>query len=235
MALPKLNDNPSYRVTVPSTGQETSFRPFLVKEQKALLIAYETQDKKDMIRAVLRTIEACVEEPLKGNLTTFDVDYLFTKIRAKSVGETADIQVKCSKCEAVNEVSVELDEVVMSGEVSENVIALNDDVSIEMRYPTYEQFMDSQTLLEDGSPTETLMDLLVVCMDSVLTEEERIDMSGETRESINEFLESMTADQFERVTTFVSNMPTVSQDIVFKCTSCKTKNTRTLKGMDDFF
>ena len=200
MALPKLNDNPSYRVTVPSTGQETSFRPFLVKEQKALLIAYETQDKKDMIRAVLKTIEACIEEPLRGNLTTFDVDYLFTKIRAKSVGETADIQVKCSKCESINEVSVELDNVTMSGEVSENVISLNDDVSVEMRYPTYEQFMDSQTLLEDGSPTETLMDLLIVCMQSVLTEEERIDMSTESHASINEFLESMTAEQFERVT-----------------------------------
>ena len=148
MALPKLNDNPSYRVTVPSTGQETSFRPFLVKEQKALLIAYETQDKKDMIRAVLKTIEACIEEPLRGNLTTFDVDYLFTKIRAKSVGETADIQVKCSKCESINEVS---------------------------------------------------------------------------------------AEQFERVTEFVSNMPTVTQEIAFKCVSCKHKNVRTLKGMDDFF
>lgn len=235
MALPKLNDNPSYRVTVPSTGQETSFRPFLVKEQKALLIAYETQDKKDMIRAVLKTIEACIEEPLRGNLTTFDVDYLFTKIRAKSVGETADIQVKCSKCESVNEVSVELDNVTMSGEVSENVISLNDDVSVEMRYPTYEQFMDSQTLLEDGSPTETLMDLLIVCMQSVLTEEERIDMSTESHASINEFLESMTAEQFERVTEFVSNMPTVTQEIDFKCVSCKHKNTRTLKGMDDFF
>lgn len=235
MALPKLNDNPSYRVTVPSTGQETSFRPFLVKEQKALLIAYETQDKKDMIRAVLKTIEACIEEPLRGNLTTFDVDYLFTKIRAKSVGETADIQVKCSKCESVNEVSVELDNVTMSGEVSENVISLNDDVSVEMRYPTYEQFMDSQTLLEDGSPTETLMDLLIVCMQSVLTEEERIDMSTESHASINEFLESMTAEQFERVTEFVSNMPTVTQEIAFKCVSCKHKNTRTLKGMDDFF
>jgi hypothetical protein len=235
MALPKLNDNPSYRVTVPSTGQETSFRPFLVKEQKALLIAYETQDKKDMIRAVLKTIEACIEEPLRGNLTTFDVDYLFTKIRAKSVGETADIQVKCSKCESVNEVSVELDNVTMSGEVSENVISLNDDVSVEMRYPTYEQFMDSQTLLEDGSPTETLMDLLIVCMQSVLTEEERIDMSTESHASINEFLESMTAEQFERVTEFVSNMPTVTQEIAFKCVSCKHKNVRTLKGMDDFF
>lgn len=235
MALPKLNDNPSYRVTVPSTGQETSFRPFLVKEQKSMLIAYETQDKKDMIRAVLKTIEACVEEPLKGNLTTFDVDYLFTKIRAKSVGESADIQVKCSECESINEVTVDLDSIEVSGEMSDNVISLNDDVSVEMKYPTYEQFMSSQTLLEDGSPTETLMDLLVVCMDGVLTEEERIDMSGETRESINDFLESMTSEQFERVTTFVSNMPTVSQDVTFNCISCDHKNTRTLKGMNDFF
>lgn len=117
MALPKLNESPSYPVTIPSSGQETTFRPFLVKEQKALLIAYETQEKSDIVRAIVRTIHACVEEPVTSKLTTFDVDYLFTKIRAKSVGETADLIVSCTHCDADNEVTVDLDGITMEGSV----------------------------------------------------------------------------------------------------------------------
>jgi hypothetical protein len=95
MALPKLNSAPTYEMKIPSTGQSVVYRPFLVKEQKNLLIAFEAQNRQDLVRAVIRTIEACVEDSIKGTLTTFDVDYMFTKIRSKSVGETADILIPC--------------------------------------------------------------------------------------------------------------------------------------------
>lgn len=235
MALPKLNESPSYMVTVPSSGQETTFRPFLVKEQKALLIAFETQDRKDMLRSVVRTIHACVEDPITTDLTTFDVDYLFTKIRAKSVGESAEVQISCSECDTKNEVSIDLDSVEVDGDVDAGKVELTDSISVQMRYPSYEEYLTNPTLLEGESLTEGLMELMISCMDSVLTEEERVSLSDEPKEQVVDFIDSMNPEQFERLATFVSTIPSVSKDITFTCTSCGHENERTLKGMDDFF
>lgn len=235
MALPQLNSTPSYRITIPSLGKKTTFRPFLVKEQKALLIAYETQDKTDMVRAITRTIHACIEEPIEENLTTFDVDYLFTQIRAKSVGEVVDLSIKCEECNASNDISVELDDIQMSKETQSDIIELTDEVSLKMRYPSYDDFLSNEKLLDTESMTESLMELIMVCLDSVLTEEERFSIKDESKEDVINFIDSMTSDQFERVTEFVQNMPAISKDIEFTCVSCKHENKRTLQGMDDFF
>jgi hypothetical protein len=235
MALPQLNSTPSYRITIPSLGKQTTFRPFLVKEQKALLIAYETQDKTDIVRAITRTIHACIEEPIEESLTTFDVDYLFTQIRAKSVGEVVDLSIKCEECNMANDISIELDDVKMTQEVQENIIQLTDDISLKMRYPSYDDFIQNEKLLSTESMTESLMELITVCLDSVLTEEERFSIKDESREDVVNFIDSMTSDQFERVTEFVQNMPAVSKDIEFTCAGCKHENNRTLRGMDDFF
>ena len=235
MALPQLNSAPSYRITIPSLGKQTTFRPFLVKEQKALLIAYETQDKTDIVRAITRTIHACIEEPIEETLTTFDVDYLFTQIRAKSVGEVVDLSIKCEECNMANDISIELDDVKMTQEVQDNIIQLTDDISLKMRYPSYDDFIQNEKLLSTESMTESLMELITVCLDSVLTEEERFSIKDESREDVINFIDSMTSDQFERVTEFVQNMPAVSKDIEFTCAGCKHENNRTLRGMDDFF
>lgn len=235
MALPQLNSTPSYRITIPSLGKKTTFRPFLVKEQKALLIAYETQDKTDMVRAITRTIHACIEEPIEETLTTFDVDYLFTQIRAKSVGEVVDLSIKCEECNASNDISVELDDIQMTHETQSDLIKLTDEVSLKMRYPSYDDFLSNEKLLDTESMTESLMELIMVCLDSVLTEEERFSIKDESKEDVVNFIDSMTSDQFERVTEFVQNMPAISKDIEFTCVSCKHENKRTLQGMDDFF
>lgn len=235
MALPKLNELPSYSVTIPSSGQKTTFRPFLVKEQKALLIALETQERQDILRAVVRTINACVEEPLNGNLTTFDVDYLFTKIRAKSVGETADISMKCEKCETTNQLTVDLDDISVDGEVPDLTIKITDDVSVLMRLPSYEDLLNNRALTSSQTVTETLLQLIISCMDSVLTEEERYSLRDETDEEIVTFLESMTSEQFDRISKFATSLPSVSRDVSFTCESCGHENAVTLKGIDHFF
>lgn len=235
MALPQLNSTPSYRITIPSLGKKTTFRPFLVKEQKALLIAYETQDKADIVRAITRTIHACIEEPIEENLTTFDVDYLFTQIRAKSVGEVVDLSIKCEECNASNDIAIELDDIKMTDDVQETVIKLTEEVSLKMRYPSYDDFLENETLLNTESVTESLLGLVSVCLDSVLTEEERFSIKDESEEEIINFIDSMTSDQFDKVAEFVQTMPTISKEIKFTCTSCKHENTQTLKGMDDFF
>jgi hypothetical protein len=235
MALPKLNSAPTYEMKIPSTGQSVVYRPFLVKEQKNLLIAFEAQNRQDLVRAVIRTIEACVEDSIKGTLTTFDVDYMFTKIRSKSVGETADILIPCEECDTNNEVRIELDKVEVTGDMPEMLIPINDDVTVKMKFPTYEEFLSNQTLLDSTSATEALLQLIVTCLDSVLTEEERFAIKDEPQEEIVTFLESMTTEQFGKVSAFAASIPALTQDLEFACESCDHTNKKTLKGLDDFF
>ena len=112
MALPKLNDAPKDEVIIPSTKQEIRFRPFLVKEQKILLMALETKDEKSVLSAITDTLTSCIIDDINiSRLTSFDVEYLFTQIRAKSVGETANMIFKCTECEAENEVDLKLDDI----------------------------------------------------------------------------------------------------------------------------
>ena len=235
MALPKLNSAPTYEMKIPSTGKSVVYRPFLVKEQKNLLIAFEAQNRQDLVRAVIRTIEACVEGTIEGSLTTFDVDYMFTKIRAKSVGETADILVPCEECDTNNEITVELDKVEVNGEIPEMLIPINDEVTVKMKFPTYEEFLSNQTLLDSTSATEALLQLIVTCLDSVLTDEERFAIKDEPQEEIVTFLESMTTEQFGKVSAFAASIPALTQDLEFACESCDHTNKKTLKGLDDFF
>lgn len=235
MALPKINSTPSYQVTVPSTGQTVSFRPFLVKEQKTLLIALETQDRKDMVRAIIRTIESCVEEALEGDLTTFDVDYLFTKIRAKSVGETSDLIVTCSKCEAKNEVTVELDRIEIGDVSGTKNIRLTDTMELEMRFPTYDDLLSNPKIYESTSVTESLLQLVISCMDKIKTEEELYVVRDETAEEIAVFVESMTSEQFDKVANFVNNIPTIQSVVDFNCIKCGAEQSKTFEGIDDFF
>ena len=235
MALPKLNESPSYSVTIPSSGQETTFRPFLVKEQKTLMIAYETQERPDIVRAIVRTIHSCIEEPISSKLTTFDVDYLFTKIRSKSVGEKADLLISCEECDAQNEVEVDLESISLDGDLEEGPISITDTVSLSMKYPTYEDLMSNPNLMTSESKTEGLVELIMLCMESVLTEDEKIDLMDESRESVLEFIDSMTNDQFDKIVEFVNGAPTITKDVSFKCTSCGHDNVRQLKGIDDFF
>jgi len=235
MALPKINSTPSYQVTVPSSGQTVSFRPFLVKEQKTLLIALETQDRKDMVRAIIRTIESCVEDALEGELTTFDVDYLFTKIRAKSVGETSELVVTCNECEAKNDVTLELDKVEI-GDVSDSkIIELTDTMTLEMRFPTYDDLLGNPRIYESTSVTESLVELVVSCMDKIKTEEELYVVRDETPEEITAFVESMNADQFEKVANFVNTIPTIQSVVDFNCIKCGAEQSKTFEGIDDFF
>lgn len=235
MALPKLNATPSYELTIPSSGQKVTFRPFLVKEQRNLLIAFETQDRKDLVRAIIRTIEACVEQPITQRLTTFDVDYMFTLIRAKSVGEKAEIVLKCGECGHDNEAEVVLEDVELSSEIQETTIKLTPEITIDMKYPTYEEFLNNQSLDQIESSADMLIELVISCMESVSTEEERFSVKDEPKEEIIQFIESMSNSQFEKLTNFVNAVPAVQKEVKFVCTSCGSINDRMLRGMDDFF
>ena len=236
MALPSLNAAPKYQTTVPSTGQEIYFRPFLVKEQKVLLIAYESQDRKQVIKSILDTLSACIENEIDvETLTTFDVDFIFTQIRAKSVGEKVDLKIKCTHCSTMNDISINLEDVKVDVIEGSRIVKMTDDVSVKLRYPNYSQFMKNPRFFESTSDTETVMEVIISCMESVQTEEENILLKDEPREEIVKFLDSMTSEQFEKISEFVQSMPAMAHDVEFECISCGEPSKVELKGIDDFF
>ena len=232
MALPKLNDLPSYSLTIPSSKRKVNFRPFLVKEQKILLMAMESQDNDQILKAISDTLKSCIDEQISdAELATFDIEYLFTQIRSKSVGETTKLNLKCSKCETDNETIVNLSEI--SVELTQDtVIKLNDTYSLEMRYPSY--YDVSKIESEDNSTTDEIMQLCKLCLSKILTEEEQINVLDETEEEIQNFLESLTTDQFDKIVTFVMNLPKLTKNINFKCTDCGEENEILIEGLANF-
>lgn len=238
MALPVLsNDKPMYEVVVPSSQQALKFRPFLVKEQKSLLIAYESQDMKQILNAMLNCIEVCVPGIKTQELATFDVDYIFTQVRAKSVGETTTVLSACVECNEQNEVTINLEDVAMkSSDVKTKVIPITDQISIHMKYPTYQEMLKNPNYMkQDGTQTELLFESIVSCMHSVQTGEDNVVISQEPREEIEKFINSLNTDQLNKITSFVETMPTMTHEEKFQCKKCKHENTVELKGLQDFF
>lgn len=233
MALPVINEHSKYSLTIPSSGRTVSFRPFLVKEQKILLTAMESQDQTMMLQAVVDTLKSCVfDELTERELATFDVEYMFTKIRSKSVGESTTVMLKCSKCEEDNKIDVDLNEIEMKIEV-ENKIKINDQFTIEMRYPNYQDVI-LLTKLETSSTTEQILEVITACLDKIYTEEEIINIQDEPKEEIINFIDSLNTDQFNGIVNFVMNLPTLKKDIDFKCQSCGKKNKTTIEGLQSF-
>ena len=238
MALPKLNnDQPVYEMVIPSTKETVKYRPFLVKEQKSMLVAFESQDMKQILNAMLNCIETCVPGINVKDLATFDVDYIFTQVRAKSVGESATILSACVECNEENEVKINLEDIKMeSSEIKTKVIPITDKINVEMKYPTYNDMLGNPNFMKQGTnQTEILFESIVSCMHSVQTEDDNIVISQEPREEIEKFVNSLNNEQLTKITEFVESMPTMKHEEKFTCKKCKHENTVELKGLQDFF
>ena len=231
MALPILNEVPRYSLKIPSTGKLLKYRPYLVKEEKILLLAKESQDQEQIMDAVSDTVLACTDQKAQlTKLTTFDLEYIFVKIRAKSVGENVDLVLPCPECKATNEASINLDEVTCPVDAQvKNIIDIDDNVSVEMKYPSYGNLENA----EDA--TENAFNIMASCLNAVITKEERIDVSDESKDTVLKFLESMTSVQFAKLSTFVRSMPQVEHHIIFDCAECGHHNDIEVKGMQSFF
>ena len=232
MALPKINAAPKYEAVVPSTKQTVRFRPYLVKEEKVLMMAMETQDNKQAMAAVVDTIEACVSEPIdKNKLTTFDVEYLFTRIRAKSVGETAKAGLKCESCEHPNDVIIPIEEVKINVPDVDNKLEIADNINLVMRWPRYNDITD---LSDYKSQTEMTFTMIERCIESVETAEEKIMFKDESAADRQAFIESLSGDQFTKLREFMEAMPSLKHTLEFKCGKCSHDNKVELQGMQDF-
>ena len=238
MALPRVNETLNFTMTVPSTGQKVKYRPYLVKEEKILLQAFESGDITTCLEAMVDTLESCIDESSNlhvASLATFDVEYMFIKVRSKSVGETSSIQIKCKSCEEPNAYSLDLDELKIEVNESETVIRVNDDISVEMKYPTYQTLISGNIEEMKQVDADTAMKLLAASISAVLTSDERIDCSSQSTEEVVDFLSSMTTGQLQLVSAFLENMPALKHVAEFDCEKCSTHNELELKGLSDFF
>ena len=233
MPLPKL-DTPVHTLELPSTGEEIKFRPFLIKEQKLLMMAQESEDDKQIFETMKNIIHSCTFEKVDTtNAPLFDVEYIFLKLRAKSVGENAKIKVLCPDDEETHaEVSVDLDKIdVQMTEGHTNIVQLNDKIKLVMKYP---QLVDMKDIEVNTNNVDSIFIILKHCIWEVHdgdTIYNRVDISDK---DIVDFIESFDTSQFERVMEFFNSMPKLRH--VFKVKNPKTKveSDITLEGLQSF-
>jgi hypothetical protein len=236
MALPQINI-PTYELVVPSTDEKIKYRPFLVKEEKVLLIAMESGDTNAMLRGVKNIVEECTFNKLKlGDSPMFDVEYMFLNIRAKSVGEVSKLRVLCQDDnKTYADVEIDLNEVqVTVGDDHTNKIELTDEMGVIMKYPSIDSF--SKNEIADVS-TENMLEIIVACIDHIYDKkgEEVFAAKDSTKKELMEFIEQLNTQQFQEIQKFFDTMPSLKHDITVKNPKTKVESIVTLTGLNDFF
>ena len=236
MALPKI-DVPIYELTVPSTDEKIKYRPFLVKEEKLLLIAMESGENSDILRAVKDIVDACTFNKMKiGNMPMFDVEYIFLQIRSKAVGEVSTLRVLClDDMKTYAKVEVDLNEIeVRVTDAHTNKIELSDEMGVIMKYPTVDSFVENK--IDDISPAN-MLDVIITCIDKIYDKkgEEVFDAKDSTKQELVDFVEQMNTTQFADVQKFFDTMPALSHEITVKNPKTKKESKVTLNGLNDFF
>ena len=236
MSLPKINA-PEYRLNIPSTDEEITYRPFLVKEEKLLLIAHETGDEKATFSAIKELIKGCVVQDLAIDmLPMFDIEYIFLNIRAKSVGEIAKLKIICPDDEKTT-VDLELDLTKVNVEMDEKHdarIQLTDNIGILMSYPSLD-IVQEHAVLGTEQPVEQLFKMVAECMYQVWEGEEVQDASDFSWKEKMEFIESLSHSQFEKIQEFFETMPALKHEIKVTNPNTKVKSTVVLQGIQSFF
>ena len=238
MPLPKIVA-PTYELELPSTGQDIKYRPFLVKEEKVLVIALESEDTKQITNAIKAVIKNCILT--KGikveTLPTFDIEYLFLNIRGKSVGETVEVNIICPDDETTQvPVTIDLDEIkVKKNDDHTNQIKIDDQITMVMKYPSLEQFIKSNFDFKDQNAMDQSFELIASCIESICTEEEVWATADCTKKEVTEFLESMNSSQFKGIESFFETMPKLSHTIKVTNPQTKVESEVVLEGLSSFF
>ena len=238
MPLPKIT-TPTYELELPSTQKKVRYRPFLVKEEKVLLIALETEDTKEITNAIRAVIKSCVLT--KGvkveTLPTFDIEYLFLNIRGKSVGETIEVNLICPD-DGVTEVkkNIPIDDIqIQRTDGHTNQIKLDDNIMMELKYPSLDQFIKNNFDFTEGNQMDQSFELIGTCIDKIYTEEEVWTASDCTKKELTEFLESMNSSQFKEIENFFETMPKLTHTIKVKNPNTEKENDVVLEGLASFF
>ena len=238
MPLPKIA-TPTYSLELPSTGKTINYRPFLVKEEKLLVIALESEDNKQITTAIKAVIKACVLT--KGikveTLPTFDIEYLFLNIRGKSVGEELEVNIICpDDKETTVQTTIYLDDIKCTkSEGHTNKIKLDDNIMMEMKYPSLNEFIKNNFDFDEKNQMEQSFELIGSCVDKIYTKEESYAASDCTKKEMNDFLESMNSSQFKKIEEFFTTMPKLSHTIEVTNPKTKKKSEVVLEGLASFF
>ena len=236
MALPKLT-TPTYELEIPSTDEKIKYRPFLVKEEKILMMAMESKSSADITQAVKDIVMECTFNKVDiSNMPMFDVEYIFLSIRSKSVGEVSKLKLLCpDDGKTYADVELDLNEVkVQVGDDHTNKIELTDDMGLIMKYPTIDSF--SETGIRDINPSN-MLDVISTCILQIYEKkgEKTYDPKDQTKKELTEFIEQLNTKQFKDVQKFFETMPKLKHEITVKNPKTKKENKVTLTGLNDFF
>ena len=238
MPLPKIA-TPTYELELPSTGATVKYRPFLVKEEKVLVIALESEDNKQITNAIKAVLKSCILS--KGikveDLPTFDIEYLFLNIRGKSVGEDLEVNIICPDDEQTQvPVTIALDEIeVQKDDNHTNRIKVDDSIMMEMRYPSLDQFIKNNFDFNDKNMMDQSFELIASCVDKIYTEDEVWASVDCTKKEMKDFLEQMNSNQFKEIEKFFETMPKLSHSISVTNPKTKVKSEVVLEGLASFF
>ena len=237
MPLPKIN-TPTYELSLPSNGKKIKYRPFLVREEKILIMALETENQKQITDAVVEILDACIMT--RGvkvqNLATFDIEYIFLNVRSKSVGETINVNIICPDDEKTSvEIPIDLESIKVKKDKSHtNIVKIDDNLSLKLKYPSMDQFIENNFESTDETIKNT-MKLITSSIDIIFSEEESWNASESTEKELEEFIEQLNSKQFQMIEKFFDTMPKLSHRV--KVTNPKTnvESTVILEGLAAFF
>tara|TARA_R100000657_G_C4625136_1_gene74409 strand:+ start:38 stop:757 length:720 start_codon:yes stop_codon:yes gene_type:complete len=238
MPLPTIA-TPTYELELPSTGKKVKYRPFLVKEEKLLVLALETENTKDISTAIKTVLKNCIQT--RGvkvdNLPTFDIEYLFLNIRGKSVGEEVEVNLIAPDDEVTEvPVTINIDEIkVQKSEEHNKKVKLDDTLIMEMKYPSLDQFIKSNFDFTEEVNMDQSFDLIASCIDKIYNEEEVWSTADCTKKEVKDFLEQMNSMQFKEIEKFFETMPKLSHNVTFTNPKTKVESTVLLEGLSSFF
>ena len=245
MALPKVS-TPTYELTIPSSGEKVSYRPFLVKEEKTLLLAMESKDTNAMSNAMKDIISSCTEGDVNLNdLAPFDLEYFFLQLRGRSIGEIIEIKsprpvnftncCKEAKEDDVCDLRINIDDItVNTSKIMPSEIEINKDIGVKLKYPAMES-VQKYNIEEDNMKSEDVFKLIVDCIDYIWDGDDIFQSKDHSKKELNEFLDSLSSGQFEKIKNFFESMPRLSHDVDWKCPKCGKTKTLVLTGVDSFF
>ena len=237
MPLPQIN-TPTYELVLPSTGKKIKYRPFLVREEKILIMALESEDMQQISNAIVDTLSKCILT--KGvkveKLATFDIEYLFLNIRAKSVGETVEVSITCpDDGQTQVQQEIEIDSIKVKKDKShKNTIKLDDNLSMKMKYPSMDQFVIS-TFDSTITDVDTTLGMIIGCIDMIYNAEESWNASESTDKELSEFIEQLNTKQFKEIEKFFSTMPKLTHTIKVTNPATKVESEVVLEGLAAFF
>jgi len=239
MPLPKIS-TPTYELELPSTGKKIRYRPFLVREEKILIMALESEDTKQISSAIVQILSDCIAtKTVKvSELSTFDIEYLFLNVRAKSVGETVEVNVTCpDDGETQVQMEINIDDIkVQKDSKHTNIIKLDENLSMKLKYPSLEQFVENNfEVNESESEVNKSLSMIISCIDTVYDQEESWSAADCTKKELEEFVEQMNTKQFKEIENFFVTMPKLSHTIKVKNPNTKVESEIVLEGLASFF